>query len=170
MYTHTDTHMHRDQRYMHTEIHAHTDVYINTYRLHTERYTHTQMYTHRYTHRRAHTDESGPCLSLPRPPPSSVTSLSLMRLSLQRKLSCCVCVTQTQKHKVEAFCPCCDHLPGAGAACVLLRPASRRSGSVLPQGEDGRMRVWGLRPWRSVWTPAWPRRRGQHEPPGRWHP
>ena len=178
--THTDTHIHRDTcthrciyidkhiQVTHREIHAHADV-------HAHRDTCTEIHAHRCTHTDiridVHTQMSRarvfPC---PVHTPSSVTSLSLMRLSLQRKLSCCVCVTQTQKHRVEAFCPCCDRLPGVGTACVPLRLPSRRSGSVLPQGEDGRMRVRGPRPWRSVWTPAWLRRRGQHEPPGRWRP
>ena len=174
MCTHIDVHTQID---ICTEIHAHTDVYIDKHIqiTHREIHAHTDVHAHRCTHTDTridvHTQMSrarvSPC---PVHTPSSVTSLSLMRLSLQQKLSCCVCVTQTQKHRVEAFCPCCDRLPGVGTACVPLRLPSRRSGSVLPQGEDGCVRVRGPRPWRSVWTPAWPRRRGQHEPPGHWCP
>ena len=96
MHTHryrcVHTHMHRDQSYTHrcTHIDTHTDV-------HTERDTHTQMCTHRSMHRRAHTDESGLCRSLPRPHPLRLSHHCLSRVCPSSGSFLAVCVSPRRR-------------------------------------------------------------------------
>lgn len=127
--THTEIHTHRC---VHTytyaqgsEIHTHRCTHIDRHTDYTQRYTHTQMYTQRYTQRRAHTDESGQCLSLPRPHPLRLSCHCLLCVFPSSGSFLVVCVSPRCRstrwglvaHAVTVF------LARARPACRSVRPA-----------------------------------------------
>lgn len=127
MYTHRDTHrcVHTYTYAQGSEIHTHRCTHIDRHTDYTQRYTHTQMYTQRYTQRRAHTDESGQCLSLPRTHPLRLSCHCLLCVFPSSGSFLAVCVSPRCRstrwglvaRAVTVF------LARARPACRSVRPA-----------------------------------------------